>query len=68
MSRVAVETDACRKQGEHHPALSGETCQQLGAALRTIYEDTCDVQPIPDLQVELLLRLRHRERDMLRAG
>ena len=68
MARLAVETDACRKQSEGHPALSGETRQLLGTTLRAIYEDTCDTQPIPDIQVDLLLRLRQRERELLRAG
>lgn len=68
MARLAVETDACRKQRESHPALSDETRQLLGTTLRTIYEDTCDTQPIPDVQVDLLLRLRQRERELRRAG
>lgn len=68
MARLAIETDASRKQREGHPALSGEARRLLGTTLRTIYEDTCDTQPIPDIQVDLLLRLRQRERELLRVG
>lgn len=50
------------------PILNGPTRQHLGGALRAIYEDTFDTQPIPDGQIDLLLRLRHRERDLRRAG
>ena len=50
------------------PGLSGETRRRLGNALRGVYETTCDTQPIPDEQVDLLLQLRHRERALRRAG
>lgn len=49
------------------PSLSDETRFQLGMALRAIYEKTCDAQPIPTAQVDLLLQLRHRERDLRRT-
>lgn len=69
MTQVAAETDACGgERGGSMPALSGETRHRLGSVLRAIYEDTCDTQPIPDAQVDLLLRLRHKERDRQRVG
>ena len=59
--RTADETDGL-------PILTGATCLHLGGTLRAIYEDTFDTQPIPDGQIDLLLRLRHKERDRRRAG
>ncbi|MDR7040091.1 MULTISPECIES: hypothetical protein [Methylobacterium] len=50
------------------PALSVDTAYRLGHALRTIYEDSVDRQPIPDSQIDLLLRLRHKERDRQRMA
>ncbi len=67
MSQVAVASDGTDAE-RRTPALSGETRRRLGTALRAVYEGSCDVQPIPDAQVDLLLRLRHRERDLRRAG
>ncbi|WP_430910953.1 hypothetical protein [Methylobacterium sp. sgz302541] len=49
-------------------ALTAETRQSLGLTLRSIYEGSIDRQPLPDEQVELLLRLRHKERDRRRSG
>lgn len=42
--------------------------RNLGLALRSVYEASVDKQPIPDCQVDLILRLRHKERDRRRAG
>ncbi|MBE7201154.1 MAG: hypothetical protein INR70_25595 [Parafilimonas terrae] len=39
----------------------------LGQTLRQVYEGSIDTQPIPDSQIDLLLRLRHKERDRRRA-
>lgn len=39
----------------------------LGQTLRRIYEGSIDTQPIPDSQIDLLLRLRHKERDRRQA-
>ncbi|MCJ2128294.1 hypothetical protein [Methylobacterium sp. E-045] len=50
------------------PILTSPTRHHLGGALRAIYEDTFDTQPIPDGQIDLLLRLRHKERDRRRVG
>jgi hypothetical protein len=41
---------------------------RLGQTLRQVYEGSIDTQPIPDSQIDLLLRLRHKERDRRRAG
>ncbi len=49
------------------PILPDDTRYRLGTALRSIYEETCDMQPIPDSQIDLLLRLRHKERDRRRV-
>lgn len=49
------------------PILPDDTRYRLGTALRSLYEETCDMQPIPDSQIDLLLRLRHKERDRRRA-
>lgn len=68
MAQVALKTDAFGDTRDVVPSLSGETRRQLGNALRALYEDTLDTQPIPDDQVDLLLRLRHRERELRRAS
>lgn len=49
------------------PILTDDTRFHLGIGLRSIYADLCDSQPIPDAQIDLLLRLRHKERDRRRA-
>ena len=48
------------------PALCTEAQHRLGRTLRSFYERTVDRQPIPLDQVDLLLRLRHRERELQR--
>jgi len=68
MAQAAAKTDAFGVERGGHPTLSGDTRLRLGRALRTIYEEGCDTQPIPDAQVDLLLRLRHKERERRRAG
>ena len=40
----------------------------LGQTLRTVYEGSVDKQPIPDSQVDLLLRMRQKERDLRRSA
>ncbi|MEL6059843.1 MULTISPECIES: hypothetical protein [unclassified Methylobacterium] len=42
--------------------------RQLGLTLRTVYEGSVDTQPITDTHVELLLRLRQKERELRRAS
>lgn len=50
------------------PILSGETRHRLGHALREAYVEPCESLPITDAQVELLLRLRQKERDRRRGA
>ena len=40
--------------------------RHLGRTLRSVYEGSIDNQPITDVQVELLLRMRQKERDLRR--
>ena len=54
------------RDGDTHPTLTDDTRYRLGTALRSLYEETCDTLPIPDSQIDLLLRLRHKERDRRR--
>lgn len=68
MSQIAAGIEACPTHGSAQPRLNGDTRRRLGSALRVVYENSCDTQPIPDAQVDLLLQLRHRERDLRRAG
>ena len=42
--------------------------RRLGLSLRTVYEGSVDTQPITDTHVELLLRLRQKERELRRVG
>lgn len=66
MAQVALQTEA--SPSERRTVLSSETRERLGQALRAVYEGTLDTQPIPDAQVDLLLRLRHKERDRRRSA
>lgn len=50
------------------PTITGDARDQIGIVLRSIYADLCETQPITDVQVDLLLRLRHKERDRRRAA
>ncbi len=53
-------------QGSALPAICAEAQHRLGRTLRSFYERTVDGEPIPLDQVDLLLRLRHRERELQR--
>ncbi|GJE38600.1 hypothetical protein KHHGKMAE_2675 [Methylobacterium persicinum] len=60
MIRTVAETgtpSASAKSG------TGIDTGHLGQTLRRVYEGSIDTQPIPDSQIDLLLRLRHKERD-----
>ncbi|MBX9932066.1 MAG: hypothetical protein K2Y56_11085 [Methylobacterium sp.] len=50
------------------PTITHDARARLGTELRSLYAVLCDAEPITDTQVELLLRLRHRERDRLRVA
>ncbi|WP_375463851.1 hypothetical protein [uncultured Methylobacterium sp.] len=64
MRQAAVKTEACLSG----PASSAVDTRHLGQTLRAIYEGSVDKQPIPDAQVDLLLRLRQKERDLRRSA
>jgi hypothetical protein len=49
------------------PALGTEIQRRLGQVLRGFYERTTDGLPLPADQIQLLLRLRHRERELQRG-
>jgi hypothetical protein len=66
LDQRVTDIDRLGAHDESHPILTDDTRCRLGTALRSIYEETCDVQPIPDTQIDLLLRLRHKERDRRR--
>ena len=56
--------------GVLHPGQSSKQAidtRQLGLNLRTVYEGSVDTQPITDTHVELLLRLRQKERELRRG-
>jgi hypothetical protein len=67
MAQVALQTDA-HGSDRRYPVMSGETRERLGTALRAVYEGAIETQPIPDAQIDLLLRLRHKERDQRRSA
>lgn len=67
MSHAATRSDVEAGHGRP-PALNGETRERIGSGLRLAYENTVETAPIPDSQVDLLLQLRHRERDLRRAS
>lgn len=64
MSRTVAEA---RTQAESVKSGGGVDTGHLGQSLRRIYEGSIDTQPIPDSQIDLLLRLRHKERDRRQA-
>lgn len=49
------------------PSKQAIDTRQLGLNLRSIYEASVDTQPITDTHVELLLRLRQKERELRRG-
>lgn len=55
-------------QDNSSPTINDDTRAHLGVELRSIYADLCETQPITDAQVDLLLRLRQKERDSRRAA
>ncbi|MCE4222271.1 hypothetical protein HCU64_00770 [Methylobacterium sp. C25] len=67
MAQVALQADAGISEHKH-PVLCGEARERLGVALRAVYEGAVETQPLPDVQVDLLLRLRHKERDRQRSA
>jgi hypothetical protein len=66
MNQHAVKTEA-HAPDRGLPVLGAEAQRHLGVTLRSVYERTSDGEPIPFDQVELLLRLRRRERELQRA-
>lgn len=68
MAQLATDYAADLLADTPVPGLNGETRDRLGRALREIYVDTCESRPITDAQVELLLRLRQKERDRRRGA
>ncbi|ACA20944.1 hypothetical protein M446_6693 [Methylobacterium sp. 4-46] len=49
------------------PRLGAEIQKRLGQVLRAFYEKTTDGLPLPADQIQLLLHLRHRERELQRT-
>lgn len=66
MKPSVVESRVLLDAGQ--PLKSAIDTRQLGLSLRTVYEGSVDTQPITDTHVELLLRLRQKERELRRAG
>jgi hypothetical protein len=67
----AMKSTAVESGGALHapqPLKRAIDTHRLGLTLRTVYEGSVDTQPITDTQVDLLLRLRQKERDLRRAG
>lgn len=64
MRQAAAKSEACLS----HRDLAGVDTHHLGQTLRSLYEGSVDKQPIPDSQVDLLLRLRRKERDLRRGA
>ena len=64
MKSSAAISDTRRRRSALNPGID---TGHLGLSLRRIYEGSVDTQPIPDAQVELLLRLRQKERELRRA-
>ncbi|GJE70629.1 hypothetical protein [Methylorubrum podarium] len=67
MAQLATDYPAGSLVEAAMPALNGESRDRIGQALREVYVERCDAQPITDVQVELLLQLRQKERDRRRS-
>lgn len=65
MKPSAVTSDTRRPIGRA-PTMGVDT-RHLGLTLRNVYASGIDTLPITDTQVELLLRLRQKERELRRA-
>ena len=65
MQPSVVDSDGSLPAGQ--PLKRAVDTRQLGLTLRTVYEGSVDTQPITDTHVELLLRLRQKERELRRA-
>ncbi len=70
MSRAAIETklDGAAQLCEAADGAQSVDTLHLGATLRSLYEGSVDKQPIPDTQIDLILRLRSKERALRRAN
>jgi hypothetical protein len=69
MSAPARTSDTLQSRPDSaSPVLEPHVQVSLGVGLREIYAHTCVAEALPDEQVELLLRLRHKERDRRRTG
>lgn len=71
MSRAAIEPtrdEAVTPPCESVDAGQGVDTLHLGLTLRSLYEGSVDKQPIPDTQIDLILRLRSKERALRRAN
>lgn len=68
MAQLAADPSGALFMEAPLPSLNGETRDRIGRALRAAYVERCDAQPITDAQVELLLRLRQKERDRRRGA
>ncbi|MCJ2054334.1 hypothetical protein [Methylobacterium sp. J-070] len=66
MKPTAVESEGRLHASE--PRTRTIDTRRLGLTLRSVYEGSVDTQPITDTHVELLLRLRQKERELRRAG
>lgn len=63
--KPSVIMPARRRRSALNP---GVDTGHLGLSLRRVYEDSIDTQPITDAQVDLLLRLRQKERELRRSA
>jgi hypothetical protein len=66
MKPSVVASDGHLRAGQ--PLKQSIDTRPLGLTLRTVYEGSVDTQPITDTHVELLLRLRQKERELRRAS
>ncbi|GJD54214.1 hypothetical protein [Methylobacterium dankookense] len=65
MSQSAIKVEAMSGQdGAGRPV----DTRSLGESLRSVYEASIDKLPIPDSQVDLILRLRSKERALRRPN
>lgn len=66
MDQHGREDRAMELNDNVQPAPGPDVCTHLCTTLRSVFEDALNQHPMPNEHVELLLALRHKERERTR--
>lgn len=64
MEEFRPEERASELNDNARPALGQQVCTHLCTALRSVFAEEANQHPMPNEHVDLLLALRHKERDL----